>query len=141
MKKIILILLLIAIILILITLLFFSTEGILGDCAIDDITRIENPNNQYEARVFKRDCGATTSIATVVAIRGKKHISESQDIFVVAGDVPILIYWTDINELLILTSFDNSLESDLVYKKVLNWDSIRITYERNSTRKRIKGHP
>ncbi len=139
MKKIIIwVLLLIVTILVLIALLFFSTGGILGDCAIDDITRIEDPNNQYEARVFKRDCGGTTSIATVVAVRGKKHISESQDIFVVAGDVPILVYWTNINELLISTSFDNSLESDFVYKKVLNWDSIRITYEQNS---KNLGHP
>jgi len=112
-------------------LVFISTTGgILGDCTTDEITSIVNSLNQYEAKVYKRDCGATTSIVTIVAIRKMEYESEFEEVFIVEGNFQLIVSWLNATELLIsIGSNDNFLNQNSVYKKVLNLENIKITYK------------
>ena len=138
MKSIVILILLIISISITGLVFFFTTAGgLLGDCDINEISRTVSPNSEYEARVFKRDCGATTLIATVVAIRETEHTTEFQDIFVVEGDLQITANWFNTTELLVSSG---SIDQESVYKNISRWKSVRITYELN-TIEHNRGHP
>jgi len=131
MKKYIIRILLLVVAIFIAFLVFISTtDGILGDCVTDEITSTVNSTNQYEAKVYKRDCGATTSIVTIVAIKKMEHESEFQEVFIVEGDFQIIVHWINSTELLISMSSNASfLNQDSIYKKVLNLGNIKITYK------------
>jgi len=121
------ILLIIFILVIAIIVFFFSTSGgLFGNCGIYKISHTVSPTSKYEVRVFKRDCGATTLIATVVAIREIKKKNEYQDLFILEGDLQITARWIDTTELLISSS---SMDQESIYKKILHWNDVRVIYK------------
>lgn len=94
-------------------------------CIDSVVSETSSINNQYIATLFQRDCGATTSISTIVSIRDKQdNFAGDRDdfVFVVKGEQQIDVKWVPNNKLQI-----TSCETNVFIKKAV-WNGIRIEY-------------
>lgn len=88
-----------------------------------------SPRAKYTAFVYQRSCGATTGVATFVAIQpGVGDLKGKGEDTILAVDcvVPIGLYWTDETHLSVECL---GLPTDRVWQKQFTWREVTIAYE------------
>ena len=96
-------------------------------CDQSDISRSPSPNGEYEAAVEERDCGATTSLATVVALRRTtwpRLLRRSHEMFVATHPSDLSILWKSDKVLLI------RFKGGEVFHQDDSWDGLSVAFER-----------
>lgn len=103
-------------------------------CNDQEVERQPSPNGAYQARVYVRDCGATTSWATHVTLIGKRRVfPDTKTLVFVADDnrglapqgpaygPEVRVFWRDDNRLVIAAH-----KKAMVSRRTLEVDDVRI---------------
>lgn len=98
-------------------------------CDVTELSSGTSPDGTHVSSVFRRDCGATTSYVTGVALRGADHSFSDDSVnvaLIIDGDVPVEVHWK--SDSLVEIAVPPSAK---VFKNVDQWNSIDIalTYQ------------
>ena len=93
-------------------------------CHDELLRECRSPTGKYEAQVYLRDCGATTSYSTVVCVHQSGW--NSAEIFIIHYRNEINPRWIDDSTLLI----EYSGKTADVFKAIRNWHDIEIEFKR-----------
>ena len=118
-------------IIILISIIFLAVAfwGWWGFGCDDEIQqKVDSPNGKFEAVVYYRDCGATTSIATHVGIKRNGLFSEFDSVLVIDGKPVIALRWIGNEALEVESNYPLLRSNDDIYTFKENFDGIRINY-------------
>jgi hypothetical protein len=107
-------------------LVMASSQVIFDECS--DKVKLEqpSPDRRYVATVFERNCGATTSLATVVSLRkgGTPFVSGAKDyLFAIEGPLEVSVSWTDARTLVV-----EHAEAE-VFRRRPRWHGVVLRYK------------
>jgi hypothetical protein len=105
---------------------FFLSGGIFGECGTQEIVRKNSPSNKYEVIVYTKDCGATTSIATIVGLRQGGSANTFEDIVAVDVIGGIFVDWLSPDRLSVSLPVRES--SPDIFGKEEHWQAVSIEY-------------
>ena len=105
----------------------FFSKGIFSDCEIHEIARSKSPNGKYEAMVYTKGCGATTSSATIIALRQDREVSAFEDIFIIEASVSIDFEWIGPEQLSIF--LPKNITNTDIFRKEMTWQAVSIEYQ------------
>ena len=93
--------------------------------ACDD--KVESSNQKYVARLFVRNCGATTDYSTIVKINPAATTSTDygDQVFVARGDFDVQMIWQ--NDSAIRLSCQRC-KTDDIFKQDKSWRDVAISY-------------
>ena len=106
---------------------FFLSGSIFGECETKELVRRKSPSGGYEAMIYTKDCGATTRVSTIVALRKDVSGGNSQDILIMnaAGDVGV--EWLSPDRLSI--TLPEGTAGANVFRKEMQWQAVSIEYD------------
>ncbi|MEO8275761.1 MAG: hypothetical protein ABI639_06045 [Thermoanaerobaculia bacterium] len=96
------------------------------DCADSVKRELISPDGRYVALMFERDCGATTSVSTLVAIRESRKrldLKEARLILSLKESWDLALEWNSPQALTI-----HLPEGARTYTKLATWQGVQITY-------------
>lgn len=103
------------------TLLFFNLPD---PCSNEVVSEVPSPNGELKAVIFTRNCGATTANSrqiTILPASGSLP-NEAGNIFISDREPPLIVQWTDDQNLIIEGGGSNSPFP------VPGFPSVRVTY-------------
>ena len=106
---------------------FFLNGGIFGECGTQEIVRKNSPSDKYEVIVYTKDCGATTSVATIVALRQGGSANTFETVVAVDAVGGVSVDWLGPDQLSV--SLPVRISSPNVFGKVKHWQAVSIDYK------------